>query len=79
MPPPVRISSQEHNGLDPPFEARVARAARLKAQHASACADAFASATAIAHQVVPLTGDPELLLPEVPWRPKICAVGDHAT
>lgn len=54
--------------LDLPFEARVVHAARLKAQHAFAYADAFAAATAIAHQAVLLTGDPELLLSEAPWE-----------
>lgn len=54
--------------LDLPTEARVLQAARIKAQHAMAYADAFAAATAIAHEAPLLTGDPELLIDGVPWR-----------
>lgn len=54
--------------LDLPSEARVLQAARLKAQHTFAYADAFAAATAIAYQAVLLTGDPELLQPDVSWE-----------
>lgn len=54
--------------LDPPSPARVLAAAALKAQHRMAYADAFAAATAIAHDAVLLTGDPELLVPGAPWR-----------
>lgn len=53
--------------LDAPTEARVVQAARLKAHHAFSYADAFAAATAMAHQAVLLTGDPELLQPGTPW------------
>lgn len=44
----------------------------LGEQHAFAYADAFAVATANAHQAVLLTGDPELLLSEVPWESGHC-------
>lgn len=47
---------------------QVIEAARLKADHAMAYADAFAAATAIAHEAELWTGDPELLLPGAPWR-----------
>lgn len=53
--------------LDRPSEDRVIQAARLKAQHPLAYADAFAAATAIAHDTILLTGDPELLLANVTW------------
>jgi predicted nucleic acid-binding protein len=47
--------------LDLPTEARVLEAASIKAQHALAYADAFAIATALAHDASLLTGDPEIL------------------
>jgi predicted nucleic acid-binding protein len=47
--------------LDLPTEARVLGAASIKAKHALAYADAFAIATAIAHDASLLTGDPEIL------------------
>jgi predicted nucleic acid-binding protein len=53
--------------LDLPDAARVMDAATIKAGHAMAYADAFAAATALAHQAPLLTGDPELLLPGAPW------------
>ncbi len=53
--------------LDLPDEGRVLAAATIKAEHPMAYADAFAAATAIAHQATLLTGDPELLLPSAPW------------
>lgn len=53
--------------LDLPDAERVLRAATIKADHAMAYADAFAAATAVAHQAPLLTGDPELLLPSAPW------------
>lgn len=53
--------------LELPDEQRVLRAATIKAEHPMAYADAFAAATAIAHQAPLLTGDPELLLPSAPW------------
>lgn len=39
---------------------RVRRAAELKANHAIACADAFAVATALEFQATLMTGDPEI-------------------
>jgi len=53
--------------LDLPSEERVIQAARLKADHRFAYADAFAAAT-MAHDALLLTGDPELSQPRVPWR-----------
>lgn len=46
--------------LDSVTPARVMAAARIKAKHPLAYADAFAVATAAAHGAVLLTGDPEL-------------------
>jgi predicted nucleic acid-binding protein len=46
--------------LDLPTEARVLEAAAIKARHALAYADAFAIATALAHNASLLTGDPEI-------------------
>ena len=43
-------------------------AARIKASHPLAYADAFALATAEAHGAVLLTGDPEILAAKGPWR-----------
>jgi predicted nucleic acid-binding protein len=54
--------------LDLPSEERVLEAARLKADHPIAYADAFAAATAIAHGAALLTGDPQLLIEDAPWR-----------
>jgi predicted nucleic acid-binding protein len=54
--------------LELPSEVRVLEAARLKADHPLAYADAFAASTAIAHGAVLLTGDPELLVEGAPWR-----------
>lgn len=53
--------------LDLPSEQRVLEAARLKADHPIAYADAFAAATAISHDATLLTGDPELLVESAPW------------
>ncbi len=47
--------------LDLPDEERVIEAATIKAHHAMAYADAFAVATANAHSVALMTGDPEIL------------------
>lgn len=47
---------------------RVMAAARIKATHALSYADAFAAATARAHDVPVWTGDPELLVVGAPWR-----------
>lgn len=54
--------------LDLPSESRILSAAAIKADHPMAYADAFAAATAAAHDATLLTGDPELLLPGAPWR-----------
>ena len=54
--------------LDLPSEERVLAAARLKARHSIAYADAFAIATAEAHTAELLTGDPEILGAETDWR-----------
>lgn len=51
-----------------PSERRVIEAARLKADHPMAYADAFAAATAIAHQATLWTGDPELLVDGSIWQ-----------
>ncbi|MGI9155691.1 MAG: PIN domain-containing protein [Marmoricola sp.] len=57
---------------DLPGTARMVEAARLKARAPIALGDCFAAATAAAHGLVLLTGDPELIeLPDAP-----CAVED---
>lgn len=53
---------------DLPSETRVIEAARIKADHPMAYADAFAAATAMSHGATLWTGDPELLRPHSPWR-----------
>jgi predicted nucleic acid-binding protein len=57
--------------LDPATPERVLAAARVKARHPLAYGDAFAVATAAAHQAILLTGDPELT-----ERPVGCRVED---
>ena len=47
--------------LDLPDQERIIEAATIKAHHAMAYADAFAVATANAHGVPLMTGDPEIL------------------
>lgn len=54
--------------LDLPSEQRILSAASIKADHPMAYADAFAAATAAAHDATLLTGDPELLLDGVSWQ-----------
>lgn len=54
--------------LDAATSERVLSAARLKAEFPMALGDAFAAATAVAHDAVLLTGDPELLRRDGPWR-----------
>jgi predicted nucleic acid-binding protein len=56
--------------IDPdlPTAGRVVDAARLKADHPLAYADAFAAATAIALHAELWTGDPELLIDGASWR-----------
>ncbi len=52
---------------DLPGTARMIEAARLKARAPIALADCFAAVTAAAHDVILLTGDPELIeLPDPP-------------
>lgn len=53
--------------LDLPTEERVIEAARVKAGHRMAFADAFAVATALAHGADLLTGDPEILRGGKSW------------
>jgi predicted nucleic acid-binding protein len=52
-----------------PTESVVRQAAAIKAAHPMAYADAFAAATAVAHDGELWTGDPELLVPGAPWSP----------
>ncbi|MDX6645447.1 MAG: ribonuclease VapC [Miltoncostaeaceae bacterium] len=47
--------------LELPHQERILAAARIKARHAMAYADAFACATSLAHGSLLLTGDPEIL------------------
>lgn len=51
-----------------PDERLVLDAARLKADHPMAYADAFGAALAIAHEATLWTGDPELLVDGSPWQ-----------
>jgi predicted nucleic acid-binding protein len=51
-----------------PGEPRIIEAARIKAEHPMAYADAFAAATAVAHDATLWTGDPELLASNAAWR-----------
>ena len=53
--------------MDLPTPQRVLEAAALKANHAMAYADAFAVATAMAHEATLLTGDPEILHGDPSW------------
>ena len=50
------------------FVAAIMQAAAIKAEYALSYADAFAVATALAHDAVLLTGDPELLNADPAWR-----------
>jgi predicted nucleic acid-binding protein len=54
--------------LDLPSEDRVLDAARIKADYPMSYADAFAAATAAAHEAILLTGDPELLVEDATWQ-----------
>ncbi len=54
--------------LDDATSERVLAAARIKAEFPMALGDAFAAATAAAHDAVLLTGDPELFDRKGPWR-----------
>lgn len=51
-----------------PDEQLVLGAGRIKSDHSLAYADAFAAATARAHDAELWTGDPELLVAGSPWR-----------
>lgn len=51
-----------------PTAERILAAARIKSDHPLAYADAFAAATAMAHEAELWTGDPELLIDGSPWR-----------
>lgn len=51
-----------------PDTERILAAARIKAAHPLAYADAFAAATAVAHSARLWTGDPELLRADAPWE-----------
>lgn len=53
--------------LDLPTPERVRAAAALKAAHRISYADCFAVATAIAHNAVLLTGDPDILAGDPSW------------
>ena len=50
-----------------PDERRVLQSGRIKSEFSLAYADAFAAATAQAHDAELWTGDPELLLAGAPW------------
>jgi ribonuclease VapC len=54
--------------LDLPTSTRVLEAAAIKAEHAVSYADAFAVATALAHDAVLLTGDAEILEGDPAWQ-----------
>lgn len=51
-----------------PDERLILDAARIKADHAMAYADAFAAALTIAEDATLWTGDPELLIEGAPWQ-----------
>jgi predicted nucleic acid-binding protein len=51
-----------------PDDSLILEAARIKADHRLSYADAFAAATAVAHDAELWTGDPELLVDGAPWR-----------
>lgn len=53
--------------LDLPSADRIMAAARMKAQHPLAYADAFAVATTLAYDAVLYTGDPEILEAAAGW------------
>jgi predicted nucleic acid-binding protein len=58
---------RHRSNLDVPSESRVLEAARIKARYPMAYADAFVVATALAHNAVILTGDPEIIDAGGPW------------
>ena len=53
--------------LDLPTEERIIHAASIKAAHRMAFADAFAVATALAHEATLYTGDPEIINGDRTW------------
>jgi len=57
-----------HLRLEPASDERALAAAHLKAEHGCPYVDAYAAATAIAHDAVLMTGDPDLLVAGAPWR-----------
>lgn len=50
-----------------PDEERILQAGRIKSDYPLASANAFAAATAQAHDATLWTGDPELLIDGAPW------------
>ena len=69
MPPPAAPSpTSARMVLDDATSERVLAAARIKAEFPMALGDTFAAATAVAHDAPLLTGDPELLHRNGPWR-----------
>ena len=62
---------------DLPTESRVVEAARIKATHPMAYAGAFAAATAVAHDAVLWTGDPELLIERASWKWRDLRTGEN--
>lgn len=58
---------QEVVAAELPTTSRVLEAARIKADHPMAYADAFAAAAAAAHGATLWTGDPELLVEGASW------------
>jgi ribonuclease VapC len=54
--------------LELPTPERVLEAAALKTAHAVSYADAFAIATALAHDALLVTGDPEILAGDPAWQ-----------
>ena len=54
--------------LDLPSIDRVLHAADIKAAHPISLADAFAVATAVDYDAVLLTGDPEIVVTQGPWK-----------
>ena len=59
----IEVAAQLRAGLDldPATPERILHASAIKAQHRMSYADAFAVATALAHDAVLVTGDPEIL------------------
>lgn len=67
----ARRTTRELGGrltLELPSEQRVLEAAAIKARHRVSYADAFAVATAVAHEVPLATGDSEILAAAGSWN-----------